>query len=256
MLVVLWQERQQWLRMLFLVFGGLSNPLIFPTTLMIGARCLIIERKMRELVFLAAAIAISAIQYDRGAYHIVITLHHLRVSIDKFAGFFFIGSYTMDNDLYAGCGFVVLGGLALIAWYFRGKLDRWFLVLVALYGIVCATVAMRGPVDIYHPYVAGPRYFLYAYTLLIWIGVWLASCGGPFLGAAFAFALLAAVVPGLPKIIQRDAVLSWRRAILDCSNSSGSVMEIPIQYNGSAADTWKIKLSGDDCRSLLKASLF
>jgi hypothetical protein len=134
-------------------------------------------------------------------------------------GYFFVGARLPFNFGFTGIGVYVIVVLGFIIWTVRERLDRYFLVLLAMYGAVCASILWRQPEALIHPFFAGPRYFFYPFIILSWILVWVAvqsrSAVRVGIGAVFAIAIVLAI-PGMQR---RHDPLDWRKEVLACAKA-------------------------------------
>ena len=150
------------------------------------------DRGWSEYVASALAIAVAVAQ--------VLAMHqqNMPVSIESISLTLlpislkqFVGKFVYNGDSVSLAIGVVFAALALgAAWFNRAHLDRYFLLLLAAYCVVCVSVAVRMPIaslaDI-DPFIGAPRYFFYPFTLLAWLLVWLAaSSSGPVRAAVAA----------------------------------------------------------------------
>ena len=87
----------------------------------------------------------------------------------------------------------MLVAFSIAVWVRRDRLDRYFLLLVLMWGAVCALAAVHVPIANLHPFLAGPRYFFYPLLLMTWAGLWIAAVSGPIVKSIIAAAYIAAV---------------------------------------------------------------
>jgi hypothetical protein len=263
---LLWDSDRdkQWLRAILIVIGGLSSPLMAPIAGLLGLRAAV-DRRRSDFLILIAAIPCAAVQLlniqGQGMIHkIGINPVGLVGAADHYVGFFLIGGYVIDPVRSAGFGVLVTLLLAFAAWRVRHRLDRYFLSLVVMFVGVCLLNSARHPTFYPHPFVAGPRYYFYSFILLSWIGIWIAAVSSVRVRTLFvlvyAFALVSAWFgPGVDRgMARRHDFIDWRAHILACGNSEKH--QIPIHYVGFANDVWTITLTGEQCRRLVKDSVF
>jgi hypothetical protein len=256
----IWRQESQYVKNFFIVFGGLSTPLIFPATLALLVRCAI-DRTRSDVVSALVAVAISASQLlvlrsMGGIEQRTLDVETVRLAIDKFGGFFFVGAFTFDNTSYAGLGFFIFLVLTIVAWMSRAKFDRYFGLLVFMYAIICATVAARGPMVHLHPFVGGPRYFFYPFVLMMWISIWIAMASGIVVRAAMCAALAFALIAAGSQLSRRHDVFDWRANLKACALSDHYTL--PIQFNRTREDALRASpvMTGEECRKLLARSFF
>lgn len=256
----IWRQESQYVKNFFIVFGGLSTPLIFPITLALLVRCAI-DRTRSDVVSALVAVAMSASQLlvlrsMGGIEQRTLDVETVRLAIDKFLGFFFVGAFTLDNTSYAGLGFFVLMVLTIVAWTGRAKLNRYFGLFVFMYTMICATVAARGPMAHLHPFVGGPRYFFYPFVLMMWTFIWLAMVSGIVVRAAMCAAFAFALISAGSQLSRRHDVFDWRANLRACALSDRYTL--PIHFNRSKEDALRFSpvMTGEECRKLMARSFF
>jgi len=256
LLVVLWRPERQWLRWTFIVFGGLSSPLIGTVTLLLGLRTMV-ERSPRELIATALAAIVAVIQvFAMHSEHLPLYFDafgatSLMLVIQKYMGGFF-HAYSAP-----WIGFLVLVVLLGCAWFVRKRLDRYFFLLVLTFIIISLTVSFRMPLEAFaaiDPFDVAPRYFFYPFIMLSWLMIWLAALSPTPVRVGFVVAFASAIMLAGTGMSRRHDAVDWRQNILACTNSVE--YQLPIHYAGSAKDMWHLKLTGMQCRSLISRSLF
>jgi hypothetical protein len=263
---LLWDSDRgkQWLRAILVVIGGLSSPIIVPIAGLLGVRALL-DRRLSDVMILgiAALCATTQIVNIQGGGMMpsgIGTNFNVIALADYYVGFFLIGGYFTAPTLSKGLGILVAALLALAAWRVRGQLNRYFFLLVVTFFIVCLLNQARLQGCCPHPFTTGPRYYFYPYILLSWICIWIAAVSSVRVRAIFAAAYTFAVVsawfgPGVGRGMARyHDFIDWRAHVLTCVNSDKH--EIPIHYIGFANDVWTITLTGEQCRRLVRESIF
>lgn len=258
LLTVLWTEEKQWLRSIYLLLGGLSSPLIGAIVVLLGLR-LVLERNRRELIatLIAAAASFAQVlgmlaqaQIGVEALNTWPDLASLPVLGQKFVG----GFFHADTKLAA---LVIAAAVAVLAWWMRRRLDRYFVLLVLSFLAVALLVAFRMPADDLRglaPFGSGPRYFFYPFILLSWILIWLAAVSPRPVQAVLAAGFALTLVLAGPRLSRRHDPLDWKHEVLACAQADR--YELPIHYLGSKDEMWHVKLTGAQCRLLLARSFF
>lgn len=259
LLALLWDpdRGKGWLRWLYIAVGGLSSPIIVPIAALMGLRALL-ERRRSEyvaaaLAFLVAAVQLSTTVFNARLYGAQSGFPSPTTTIQKFYAFFFAGGMA-DSPLYwfiALC-FSVLLGLAI--WFNRHKLDRNFVLLILAYLLICAISVLRNPVEGLHPLRAGPRYFFYPYIMLGWMVLWVAAKSPSPLRYALAGVCCWTVISSGKALQRRHAPIDWKTQIVACAYSPKYT--IPIHFAGELSFLWHIELTGEQCRQLLRDSIF
>jgi hypothetical protein len=260
LLSLLWEANRgrQRLRWVFILFGGLSSPLavtLVPLFLLRTA----IERRRSEYIAGALAFIVAVAQvlamYQQ---HLPVSIESFSIrlvpiGLEKFVGAFF---YNGATSLFPGIFIAIL--LLVAAWLVRSRLDRYFLLLSAIYGVICVSVSARMPIGSLagiDPFLVGPRYFFYPFILISWIMIWLAAVSPQSVRAGVAAAFVCSLVFSWHGLTRHHDSFDWRANILACATQSGDY-EIPIHYIGEAKEMWHAKFAGDECRILLQRSLF
>lgn len=174
-------------------------------------------------------------------------LSTISIAVDKFMGAFL----PLPNATSPGVIVLALVGAAAFA--VRRYLGWHFALLVLAWLATITITAMRVPIDILHPVLAGPRYFFYPYILFAWLCIWIAASSafpvGLIMVAGYAFALTS-VWQGLTR---NHDTLDWRANLETCVRSD--TYEFPIHVAGKAGETWAIPLTGALCRQMIDRAL-
>jgi hypothetical protein len=136
----------------------------------------------------------------------------------------------------------------------RRTLDRYFALTVILWLTVCTMSVVRVPVEILHPFLAGPRYFFYPFILLTWLGIYLAAASVWPVRALFAAGYVFTLAMAMPSMSRRDDAIDWRKHITACMLSAE--YDVPIHYDGQAATLGYVHLSGAQCTLMVVKSWF
>jgi hypothetical protein len=130
-----------------------------------------------------------------------------------------------------------------------------FWLLLASLVLIVAITSVRVPVRDIHPLLAGPRYFFYPDILIAWLMLWLASRADGLARVALTILTVVPALQILPSMQRRHAAIDWAAHIRQCAGQDGQ-FPVPIHFAGDSKDMWTVKLSGQECRSLLARSLF
>lgn len=257
-LALLWDDTRgrNWLRWLYIVFGGLSSPIIVPIAVLLWLRAGL-ERRAVEIFTAGIATVVMVAQILAMRQQGVIV--HLdafmaRTPLDlikHFVGDFF---YSGGPRFF---GLSIALGLAAVIWFSRSRLDRYFVLLVLAFIAISVVIPLRSPPGQFeniNVFAAGPRYFFYPFICLGWILIWLAHESPNSVRIATAAAWLVALVVASPGLSRRHDPIDWRKHIVACTTSDR--YQIPIHYNGRIADVWRANYTGDECRKLLGKSVW
>ena len=269
LLALLWRGNQnQWLRITFIVIGGLSSPVIFALAPLFLAKALM-ERQTRDWLATWVALAcatiylLSLMLYGPSSAVTLPEFASLPISIGKFLGWFTTSSFLDDRQTLVLWGFVSLAGLLAIIYAARNEIDRYFMLLVSALLAICLTTAARVPMEVPHAYYAGPRYFFYQFTILGWLLVWIIVVSKEWLRLIAGYILIAAMLQGFsnPFFVWRHEKWDWKKQIIDCATSDTELHVLPIHYHGGKANphgahiTWSISLTNQQCRQMIAGSL-
>ena len=258
-LALLWDTSRgrAWLRWLYLIFGGLSSPVIGPIALLLGLRATI-ERRSSEYIALAIAATAAVIQlvtaYLRADMGASAQWSTVWVAVQKFYGLYFIGGDPSDTKSFITYGLFCAAGLIVAAVAARRRLDRNFMLLVGTNVLICLISFLRVPAEAPHPFLAGPRYFFYPFITLSWIALWVAAKSSPPIRYGITAVCCSSPALSLFAMSLRHETIDWRRHITACAQSER--YDVPIHYNGNASMAWDLDLLGEQCRKLISGSLF
>ncbi len=254
-LLVLWDETQTKLtcRMVFLILGGLSSPVIGLVAPLLCVRAFLYRQHRAEILIAMVAVIIAAIQLSFMLHelhpHEKTLSEILFVRVPHYLGYYGTAAYELSSKAQRMVGIVLL--LLLFSWIYqdRRNVATWFLAFL-LSGAI-ALVAARVDLQIVHPYDAGPRYFFYPFILISWmlIQYWYITPYKVVKGILSALALSTGIAAS--GAWSRDHMdLHWREHVLQCAQSTESY-KMPIEYDG-IAPPWEAMFPGKRCAELLK----
>jgi len=257
-LALLWDTGRglHWLRIAFLVLGGLSTPF------MIVSGPLFLLRAWREPSANELAVALTA-----GALTVVAALAAMswpesqpfdpRLTVDTalltVAKFF--GLYLAPAISGLVPGLLLIGAIVALTCHARRRLDFYFVLLIALLVASIAAILIRSPLDALQPFGSGGRYFFLPYIFISFMLLWLWALIDPapaLLKAAPLVIVGGAVAAGMQQTFFVHPVQdrpSWSAALLKCANTPDETV-LPLSYNWSISD-----VSQNKCRALIDGSL-
>lgn len=257
-LVVLWDERDSSLgwRLGFLLFGGLSSPVIILVLpiLVFRAHWYRSSRSEQWVAFIATLVAaIQCFLIAKSSASGFPPLDSVLMNIvPTFFGKFLIGNWV-DNKVWLWfAGLVLMGFVAL--WLLRARLNvaTWVLVYL-LVGSIVLTVARIDP-SVIHPRLAGPRYFFFPFILMFWILIQdFFTIHSTWLRGLIQIVALIVVINAAPAWSRGHDDLRWKDHVLSCRLFPEYA--IPIQFDGNKASTWFLYLSGKSCTGLLRRDI-
>ena len=254
-LALFWRaDTSQWPRIASLMIGALSSPMIILLLPLFILRAAI-ERRRSHIFATGWAIALATIQAA-----VILREQARQVSpfsaltqpdllISKYLGTALYG-LDMNGAALLGCIMiaVLVGGLFTLPTSERFS----YLLLGLCLGCAILSSVARVPVDAPHPIFAGPRYFFYPITCILWMLVWITARSRRRPAALVAAAFIGAYVPLLARALPfRDQVpvLAWPKQVKACARADTYTFQ--LEFAG-----WKTTLRGEDCRRLIRQSLF
>ena len=269
-LAVLWEMQPsstKWFsaRMLFILVGGTSSPLVVILLPLFLARALFLRTK-QELATLLLAILVSLPQeaHILKAHAATIpsfSLNEFRTIFNLFFGQLFFN--FVGNSFYFWLLTISAVLLICFASYVmmsnRAYKNITLATILLLACIVTAIMASALKVDvkILDPYLAGPRYFFYPY---ICIGFYLCFLGGTnlnyFYKAIPIVLLLLAVGSGIPRYSRTHSDCQWRHFVSRGLTERNTTINFPIEYDGNADSRWNLPLTNDECSRLYRRAFF
>jgi len=261
-LALLWdtQEGGRPFRLSLLIVGGLSSPIMILMGPLFVARALV-ERTRSEAVTaglaccLSTASSIAAFFSTKTENVPLVSAEWVTVGIAKFFGMYTI--FGTLNPIVSGC--LLLALLAFLIAVLHQQIDLYFgLVLcVLVFSILSSMIraSMIGvSIDALEPFGSGQRYFFYAYIMLSFVLLWLATAAGSWLlQLASSLVLVSALLLSLHTAlfawpVAWFAPLAWRSELADCAANSKS--KLTIRNSGAY-----LPMHGKQCRGLLEGSL-
>lgn len=258
-LALLWDTSKglHWLRLAFLIIGGLSTPFVILVTPLFVIRAYR-EPTVNEMstvlvagvVFIIAAlVALSSAPPQ--PFDANLTVAAALLTVSKFFGLFIVPGATIHIFM---CGCLIILGVAALAIHERQKLDFYFFLLAMLLGASVAANIARAPMTDIHPFGSGPRYFFLPYIFLSFILLWLWSVINPaesLLKAAPIVVLALAIAGGIRQPFFTHPLqdrTSWPNELARCATTQGET-RLVIGY------TWEFILTQGKCRSIIDRSI-
>ena len=264
LLPLLWpaaSDGQLRLRAALLTAGGLSTPLVVGLLPLYGARWALWRRRTDWRLLLIGG-GISALQlatmWATAASMGGRVASRPLVNVPmKFFGYYLLWTpLRPDQRLYLTLGVVLIGVLVTSAFVRRKTLDFTFVALVGALAVTITLAAVRAPLDVMHPVLAGGRYFFLPYLLLSWLLLDLIDWRHQGTSVFCASALVLALGGFVMHARWRHAAIDWRAHIEQCV--AENVHQFPIHYEGTQAHRiiWAVDVPGEACRQMVARSLF
>ena len=248
------------LRIAFLTIGGLSSPLLIVLSPLYALRAIIYRTRGAWLdLSIAAAVACTQLTMLWQLRHSTLTTIETTspvMFIRKFFGYFIYipAKFATHNVGTFLAGLLLLASLGVCAWLYRNKLGYSFYMTILAFMLTALASSARVTLVQLHPALAGPRYFFFPFIFLAWAIVQISSIDARF-ARIVVISTVALVARNVMDVGQRTSDrFDWRKNVSACVNSPKHTF--PISYDGRAVAAWKVNISGADCRTLVKESLF
>jgi hypothetical protein len=260
---IFWDEgdrpRTLW-RCILVAVGGLSSPMALPVAAILGFRAAAL-RKRADLVVLAVASCAAAAQWVTmrmtGALKppqgMVVEVSSL---VTRFFGHFFLASSNVPAPVALVVGLAIVLGFVVFVTVRQKWKDVSFLMLSGCLAAAIMASATRMPVEVLHPFNAGPRYFFFPYIFLAWLLLY----SLPELGRIPRILVYVVFAGALVQFVfhaqrSHDRV-SWRAELNKCTAAGSAIYPLPIHYDGASSRMWHIDLTGNQCVELKSRSIF
>lgn len=256
LLLASWQRERSdfgW-RLVFLLVGGLSSPLIVLVLPVLYLRALRqhatrAERWLASIATPVALLQIAFLLHSTGPSNTSVTSAALHV-VPKFFGGFLVGNLGATTPVAWLAGLVSIGCIAL--WLRRDANNPARGVLsYLLLGVIALSVVRFDPA-LLSTFGAGPRYFFYPFVVLAWMLVQLYCATDSLALRGFVGAVgLVAVANLLPVLTRFHVDLQWHDHLRSCRQFP--TYPIPVEVDGRQLwPGWDIVLRGSDCDRLLR----
>lgn len=166
-----------------------------------------------------------------------------------------LGSFALPKD----SAFGLIVGAAVAALLVAGirllpRADRLpFLLLGLALGAAVASSVARVPLDVMHPFHAGPRYFFFPFVLFSWMLIWMMLRLPVEYKAAAAVCFAGALLNVLPYFQRHQQhLVPWRQQVAECLSAPTTKFE--IQYDGSLARAWQSEFTREMCAAGIAGS--
>jgi hypothetical protein len=264
-LPLFWREerslRERWLRLVLVVVGGFSSPIIIAFLPAYGLRFALSRSKQNafDLVLatiVASAQALSIALHSTGSSSIEMKLFPLGRVIDVFLGYF------VYQPLYDDPGWILrISSVAVLAFiaialtaHRKIRSEPLSVLLAAFVGVVIITTVRSHMQLAIHPVTGGPRYFFVPFVLLSWILIQLAAFdmrATRFVSCVILFVAASNMLNIGPRY---HAPMDWRWQVDACSNIEG--YHLPFHFDGVKEHMGIAITSIGECRYLITQSLF
>ncbi len=242
-LLAVWDESRPspLFRLVLLVSGGLSSPIVFVMLPVLVFRAIWYRTFVWERILAAVAASLALTQwivFDPGPTAAPPPLASIRDhTIPKYCGFFLWGNFNEEPVLLWIAGSLIVLLIGAYLFLERRNPTTWILA-ISMAAAIAASVARVDP-EIVHPHFGGPRYFFFPYVLMSWMLVqmvwdprfrWLRGVAGAVLVCAWTNAL--------PVWSRTQEDLCWSAHVR--SSRCFARYDLPVEYDGVAAHAWPI----------------
>ena len=260
---IFWDEgdkpRTLW-RCVLVAVGGLSSPMAMPIAAILGFRAAAL-RKRADIVVFAASACVAAAQWATmrmtGALKPPAGMAvDVSAVVTRFFGHFFLASSSVPAPvtLIVGAA-IVLGGTVFVVVRRKWR-DPYFLMLSACLVASILASATRVPVNVIHPFDAGPRYFFFPYIFLAWLLLYSIPEIGRVPRSLVCVIFAGAFAQFMFHAQRTHERVSWRSELNKCVAVGSAVYPLPIHYDGVQSRMWHVDLTGDQCSDLKSRSIF
>ncbi len=260
---LLWSSSSDiFIRSLLLAISGLSSPFVVFLLPLFIVRALY-ERTKTEYIVTLITLSLSAVQvaFILSTIGNPSTLGESLSQTDWLISDYFglplynlshLGGLSIDGSFIMGS--MVL--LILLVGFFGLKAEDRpkYILLGLLLVFALASSVSRVPVNAPHPLLAGPRYFFYPITFIIWMLIYLAI-GAPKILSSFAALMIGSYIPALFldfNFSLQVPNVKWSKQVRACTKAE--TYTFAIQY-GYPSVQWEMTMDGADCRRLVAQSL-
>jgi len=257
-------RRHAAMRILFLLIGGFSSPLIVALAPVYFAHAILTRQRSSWVDFaiatFIAATQLTLVHFANQATPSNLFSFEIFTFIRKFFGYFIYNPIQGGNyEIVAtALGILLLAASAYIFFVCRKKLSeqqrRTVLILSAITVLTAFLSATRVPLPAIHPSSAGPRYFFLPFTLLSWLFIQMFALNSRAAQMVAVVALVLSMRTAIDIGQRRHDELDWRGSVEKCLSSDK--YNLPVHYDGVAGRAWSAALQGDQCRRLVQDSWF
>ncbi len=254
-LTVLWEPgKRLFLRLFYILLGGLSSPIIFMLTPLQLYRVIVIKEHRRdEVISLLFVVATFLVQYQiflkdgftGSPMHVDIPF--LLEYVRKFFGQYYL-NFIAGNTVQTIGGFIVL--LLFLAYWIQNYKDKYFYIVAALLLGTSFSAVLRKYIQI-DPILHGGRYFFYPYIMLAWSLLYIAGAKQGWYKYIVAPILTLSFLISFYYPTRTHDKLSYKKYFIACSNPKNKINRIPEHMNGINIRFF-FSLTSDECKRLLE----
>lgn len=272
--LVLWDEKSSniSLRCVFIIFCGLSSPVILVLLPLFYYRAYIYRKYRTEVAVAVIATLIASIQgfliyfkdfiaIDGGRPPVFDRILNCIDVIPVFFGRFFVGNLTQNSIILWCFGIIFCVFFVLFLW--KNRHD--YVSLALAYLLICslALSVIRVDPSMLHPVLVGPRYFFLPFVVIFWILVYaLFLTPNYWLRNIFILVICFVIINSIPVISRIHDDIPWEKHIYSCLKFKQYAIpvhtdgKIPVKTYGKSLNDWMVSVSGKQCKLLLDRDIF
>lgn len=260
-LVVLWEPgKKLYLRIFYILLGGLSSPIIFMLTPLQLFRVVVIKEHRRDEIISFIFILITFLLQYRiflsdgfSGNPINIDLHFLLEYIRKFYGLYYLNHIASNSISLQTIGGIVVLLLFFIYWIQNIK-DKYFYIIMALLLGTGFSSVFRKYIEI-DPIMNGARYFFYPYIMLAWSLLYISGGKRQWYRYITIPILILSVIVSFYYPTRTHDKLNYKKYLIACSNPKNNIDSLPEHFSGDNTKFF-FQLGSDICKELLNKGIF
>jgi len=256
--VVFWNANQNdsILRAVIIIMSSLSSPVCIATLPLLWTRACILRKNRREISLTLLATSCVAIQVWTMIHSNIYVVSQINIAsfysiITKFIGSYAIGNIFPMFRWYFGL--IILSLLIVTVLRDLRSPVKWGLAY-----LLCATILMsisRLSINYLHHAIGSPRYFFFPFIILSWFLLQIALTEtSRLLRMGALFILCLSILNAIPVLDRKHDDLNWATHLASCPHFQE--YELPVHIDGNIAGTWALKLTKQQCNSLLDKDPF
>jgi hypothetical protein len=247
------------LRVIYVVVGGLSSPLVVILAPLYALRLAILRRRDELVVAIACAATVLTQAYALRSSDALEAVAGVPYDFYHTVARFF-GLFIYRGEPPAITTLTFLSGLALIVLLMVIVVKRGGSRLTGglLFGAITLTIlssVSRVFVGALDPGLTGPRYFFFPYILILWAVIQGLSIKTPAIRVGAVVAISGAMFNLLSHGAARHEPITWRLELAACARHPGQY-GLPVHYDGTTERLLRLPIRGEDCRRLIESSLW
>ena len=253
-------------RLAFVVFGGLSSPIIVLVLPLFLYRAVVRRNDRSEWIIAATSAACAFVQVRSLMTSQLppggndFSASSLLLALPTFLGNYIAGVLRGDGTVVTVVTWLAaVATLALvIATIVQGRGRRS--VMIGLVYLLCGSiflVAARVTLSALNPETAGPRYFFFPFVIEGWLLLQICfTATSVALRSIATLFLMCAAAGALPTLSRSQDRLFWQANVEKCAAVADTESyNLPVEFDGSTVRAYALSLTGGQCRNLIARDL-